>query len=151
MEARRGAADGRAYPVLVVAGAGDYAVSSLKLTPCGGRPEVDPVDGFEVAIEVRSRDGRPPVVVIGVVRADGTPVYGTTSEVDGIAPRRIADGRYAFALRFHDLPLLPGHYHLRAHAMDPEGMRLFDLHETPFIVGGASRELGFSRLPHQWR
>jgi lipopolysaccharide transport system ATP-binding protein len=62
----------------------------------------------------------------------------------------VAPDRYAFALTFHSLPLLPGHYRLRAHGMDPEGMRLFDHHEIPFVVAGTTRELGFCRLPHAW-
>ncbi len=130
--------------------AGEYLVSALALTPVGGGSEVEPERGFDVRIEVRSPDARPPVVVIGIVRADGTPVYGTTSEVDNAAPIRVAEDRFAFAVNFRALPLLPGHYRLRAHAMDPEGMRLFDQHETPFIVAGTTRELGYCRLPHQW-
>ncbi len=129
---------------------GDYAVAALAVAPVGGGEEVDAGRGFDVAIEVHSPDGRPPVVAVGVVRADGTPVYGTTSELDGIAPQRLGTDRYAFALRFHSLPLLPGHYRVRAHAMDPEGMRLFDHHEAPFVVSGTTRELGYCRLPHQW-
>jgi lipopolysaccharide transport system ATP-binding protein len=129
---------------------GDYAVAALAVAPVGGGEEVDAGRGFDVAIEVHSPDGRPPVVAVGVVRADGTPVYGTTSELDGIAPLRLGSDRYAFALRFHSLPLLPGHYRVRAHAMDPEGMRLFDHHEAPFVVAGTTRELGYCRLPHQW-
>jgi lipopolysaccharide transport system ATP-binding protein len=129
---------------------GDYAVTSLKVTPRGGRPEVDPALGFDVALEVRSPDGRPPVVAVGVVRADGTSVYGTTSEVDGAQPVRTSPDTYAFALSFSRLPLLPGHYHVRAHAMDPEGMRLFDHQDAPFVVAGTTRELGYVRLPHEW-
>ena len=130
--------------------AGDYAVTGLSVMPVGGGAEVDAARGFEVAVEVNSPDGRPPVVAVGVVRADGTPVYGTTSELDAAAPVRRAADRYAFAVRFHALPLLPGHYRVRAHAMDPEGMRLFDHHEVPFVVAGTTRELGYCRLPHQW-
>jgi lipopolysaccharide transport system ATP-binding protein len=129
--------------------AGDYAVAGLAVVPVGGGTEVDAVRGFEVAVEVTSPDGRPPVVAVGVVRADGTPVYGTTSELDAAVPVRRAQDRYAFAVRFHALPLLPGHYRVRAHAMDPEGMRLFDHHEVPFVVAGTTRELGYCRLPHQ--
>jgi lipopolysaccharide transport system ATP-binding protein len=131
--------------------AGGYAVTSLAVTPRGAGPEIDPASGFDVAVEVRSPDARPPVLAVGVVRADGTPVYGTTSELDCASPVRVAGDRYAFALRFHALPLLPGHYRVRAHAMDPEGMRLFDHHEAPFVVAGTTRELGYCRLPHEWR
>jgi lipopolysaccharide transport system ATP-binding protein len=67
-----------------------------------------------------------------------------------VQPRREADDRYSFDVAFSALPLLPGHYRLRAHAMDPEGMRVFDLHEVPFVIAGSTRELGFCRLPHRW-
>jgi lipopolysaccharide transport system ATP-binding protein len=129
---------------------GDYAVTSLALTPCGGGAEVDAAQGFDVALEIRSPDGRAPVALVGVVREDGTPVYGTSSEIDGARPRQVAPDRFAFDVAFRDLPLLPGHYRVRAHAMDPEGMRLFDTHEAPFVVAGTTRELGFCRLPHRW-
>ena len=129
---------------------GDYQVTSLDLTPRGGRAEVDPVEGFDVALEIRSPDARPPVCAVGVVRADGTPIFGTTSEVDGVRGVMVAADTYAFSVTFRDLPLQPGHYLLRAHAMDPEGMRLFDHHETPFVVAGTTRELGFAHLPHEW-
>jgi lipopolysaccharide transport system ATP-binding protein len=132
------------------AAAGEYLVTALAVTPVGGGGEVDAVHGFDVRIEVRSPDARPPVVAVGVVRADGTPVYGTTSEVDRAAPERIASDLFAFSVRFSALPLLPGHYRVRAHAVDPEGMRVFDHHEAPVVVAGASRELGFCRLPHAW-
>jgi lipopolysaccharide transport system ATP-binding protein len=114
-------------------------VTRVTLAIDGGGAEVDPGRGFRVDAEVRSPDDRPPVLAVGVVRADGTPVYGTTSEIDGAVP-----------LRFTDLALLPGHYRLRAHAMDPEGVRLFDTHEVPFVVAGTTRELGYARLPHGW-
>jgi lipopolysaccharide transport system ATP-binding protein len=57
---------------------GEYSVASLRVTPVGGGAEVEALRGFDVAVEVVSPDHRPPVVAIGVVRADGTPVYGTT-------------------------------------------------------------------------
>ena len=34
--------------------------------------------------------------------------------------------------------------------MDPEGVRLFDHVERPFVVTGDSRELGLVRLAHRW-
>jgi lipopolysaccharide transport system ATP-binding protein len=126
-----------------------YVVTDVALTVDGGG-EVDPARGFRVDAEVRSPDDREPVLAVGVVRADGTPVYGTTSEIDGAAPVRLGPMRYAFSVRFERLALLPGHYRLRAHAMDPEGLRLFDTHEVPFVVAGATRELGYARLPHAW-
>ncbi|MEO8304395.1 MAG: ABC transporter ATP-binding protein [Betaproteobacteria bacterium] len=127
-----------------------YIVTDVSLTIDGGLDEVDPARGFRVDVEVGSPDDREPVLAVGVVRADATPVYGTTSEIDGAAPMRVGPSRYRFSVRFEHLALLPGHYRLRAHAMDPEGLRLFDTHEVPFVVAGATRELGYARLPHAW-
>ena len=49
------------------------------------------------------------------------------------------------------LALLPGKYAVRAHALDPEGLYLFDHVEVPLTVTGESRELGLVRLEHEWR
>jgi lipopolysaccharide transport system ATP-binding protein len=99
---------------------------------------------------VYSPDERAPVVLVGLVRADGTPIYGVATDMDGVAPVRIAAQRFAFSLTFPQLPLLPGKYIVRAHALDPEGVRLFDNVEQPFIVEGATRELGLVRIGHGW-
>ena len=103
-----------------------------------------------VSGELHSPDGRAPGVSIGIVRTDGTPVYGIVSEADSYTPGRIDGHRFEFSLRFPDLPLLPGKYTVRAHALDPEGMRLFDTVEREMFVEGSTRELGLCRLDHQW-
>jgi lipopolysaccharide transport system ATP-binding protein len=103
-----------------------------------------------IQVRVHSRDGRVPVVVVGVVRADGTPIYGVSTDMDGCAPYRVGDEEYVGELEFGDLALLPGGYTVRAHPMDPEGVRLFDTMERSFMVRGATRELGFVRLAHRW-
>ena len=130
--------------------AGDYTVTALAITPRGGGAEVEPQRGFDVEVSVRSPDSRAPVLAVGIVRADGTPVYGTTSEIDRARPRRVGADTFAFGVSFSALPLLPGHYRVRAHALDPEGMRVFDHCEVPFVVAGTTRELGYVRLPHEW-
>ena len=126
---------------------GAYAVQSLELDP----PEVV-TQGATLTIrgEVYSPDGRAPSVLVGLVRADGTPVYGVATDMDRVTPRRIAHDRYAFGIAFPGLPLLPGKYVARAHAMDPEGVRLFDHFERSLVVAGDSRELGLVRLAHRW-
>jgi lipopolysaccharide transport system ATP-binding protein len=100
--------------------------------------------------EIFSPDNRTPVVSIGVVRADGTPVYGVMSDMDRALPTRAGPNRFRFALEFTALPLLPGKYFVRAHALDPEGVRMFDTVERPLMVSGDTRELGLVRLPHRW-
>jgi lipopolysaccharide transport system ATP-binding protein len=110
------------------------------------------VQGAELRVRARvhSRDDRVPVLVVGIVRADGTPVYGVSTEMDGTTMRRESDKTYSAEITFAQLPLLPGSYVVRAHPMDPEAVRLFDTLERGLTVRGASRELGLVRLPHRW-
>ncbi|MDX1556853.1 MAG: ABC transporter ATP-binding protein, partial [Xanthomonadales bacterium] len=111
---------------------------------------VEAGESLQAEMRLYSPDDRPPGVLVGVVRADGTPVYGVASEVESAVPARIGDHLYRISIRFESLPLLPGNYSLRGHAMDPEGMRLYDTAELRFRVRGESRELGYVRLEHHW-
>ena len=106
--------------------------------------------GLDCELELHSRDGRAPVAMFGWLHADGTPVYGLSSEMDGAAPRSLGGGRFRFSVHFDALPLLPGRYRLRAVALDAEGLRLFDQREREVVVRGESREFGMVRLPHRW-
>ena len=105
---------------------------------------------LRVRLRLRSADDRAPVALIGVVRADGTPVYGVASDHEGHRLQQDSDGGWRIDLEFPELSLLPGGYALRAHAMDPEGLRVHDTVETEFNVRGQSRALGLVRLPHRW-
>jgi lipopolysaccharide transport system ATP-binding protein len=105
---------------------------------------------LRVAMRIRSRDGRVPSAAIGIVRADGTPVYGVGSDMDGVALEAAGAGEYVGEIEFPDLALLPGSYAVRVHPLDPEGVRLFDTVERAVIVRGASREFGLVRLGHRW-
>jgi len=133
-------------PRVAAAAAGIYAITSLTIEP----DTLAHGETLTVKGEVFTPDGRAPAVLIGVVRADGTPVYGVATDMDRIAPRRVGDDRFSFSLTLPDLPLLPGKYFVRAHALDPEGVRLFDHVERAIVVSGESRELGLVRLPHRW-
>jgi lipopolysaccharide transport system ATP-binding protein len=131
----------------VAAAAGIYAIQSLALEPSDRLAQ-----GEDVCVSgvVYSPDGRAPNVLIGIVRADGTAVYGVAMDMDGVAPSRIAHDRYSFALTLPRIDLLPGKYLVRAHALDPEGVRLFDSVECTLVVTGETREMGLVRLPHRW-
>ena len=129
------------------AAAGMYAITSLTLEP---GDIIAQGETLNVRGEVFTPDRRIPVVLVGVVRADGTPVYGVATDMDGVAPSRVADDSFTFSLTLPSLTLLPGKYVIRAHALDPEGVRLFDHVERPLIVSGESRELGLVRLAHRW-
>jgi len=127
--------------------AGIYAITSLALEPSERIAQGEPL---VVRGQAFSPDGRAPVVLVGIVRADGTPVYGVATDMEDTAPVRLDANRYAFALELPALALLPGKYLVRAHALDPEGVRLFDHVEREIVVSGQTRELGLVRLPHRW-
>lgn len=105
---------------------------------------------LRLGAHVRSREDRLPIVMFGIVRADGTPVYGVSTDMDEVKMQRIAEGEYRIDIEFPALSLLPGSYQVRAHSMDTEGLRLFDTLERTLTVRGESREFGMVRLPHRW-
>ncbi len=103
-----------------------------------------------VRLEAGVGETRPPVIHIGLVRADLVPVYGVSSDMDGVAPRRLEGDTYQIDYVLPELRLLPGRYVLRAHAVDGAGLRYFDTVEREFAVYGENRELGLCSLPHTW-
>ncbi len=128
-----------------------YSVAELRVDGDDtGEPRLAMGDELVVRLRLRSPDGRAPVVLVGLVRADGTPVYGVASDHDEFELHASAEDEFCATLRFPDLSLLPGGYVVRGHAMDPEGLRVHDTVETSFTVTGRSRELGLVRLPHRW-
>jgi len=131
----------------VAAAAGYYAIREVTMTPGETVPQQATV---VLHGEVYSPDGRAPVVLIGIVRADGTPIYGVSTDMDAAPPLPVAPDRYAFEISFTDLPLLPGKYFIRTHLLDPEGIRMFDTIERILEVTGDTRELGLTRIHHYW-
>lgn len=113
-------------------------------------PEFAMGDNIRVELLIYSPDKRPPIGLVGVVRADGTPVYGVASDHEDIAPVKISDHLFRYRLKLNNIELLPGSYNLRGHSMDPEGIRVFDNREFAFNVTGNSKELGYIKLPHEW-
>jgi len=116
----------------------------LKMLANGHDVEAEIRSGSElrISLELFSPDDRPPVVAIGIKDQFGTAVYGTTSEIDGAKPEHVGNNRYVFEVRFPELVLLPGAYQLNGHAMDPEGMRLFDTLSCTIQVLGKSQQPG---------
>jgi lipopolysaccharide transport system ATP-binding protein len=137
-------------------GGGDiYQIRSLSINGQAEALDEAPVtmamgETLRVSGTIHSPDGRTPNVAIGMVRADGTGIYGVMSDMDGFKPCKRSPNVFAFSLRYPRLALLPGRYHVRAHAMDPEGLRMFDHVERVLNITGDSRELGMCRLEHEW-
>ena len=151
-EARSAAADPAAAPP--PPDASGQGVVGLRVN---GEPACAPLAmpfGGELRVEVRlrGRDELPTTLLVGLVREDGTPVYGVSSEMDGVAGAPVAGdpGARDFTLRFPALALMPGSYRLRVHALDAEGLTLYDTREQPLSVVGARREFGLVYLDHAW-
>lgn len=132
-------------------------VSQVRFLELGGdvRKQADGLyltsgESLEVRGTIDAPDGLPPTVALGIVRADETAVYGLTNDMEAVSLKRIGGNLFGFRLRFPLLPLLPGRYRVQAHAMDPEGMRVYDCVEVMFDVTGDTRELGTCRLKHEW-
>jgi lipopolysaccharide transport system ATP-binding protein len=108
-------------------------------------------DDLNIELQIYSPDDRPPVGVVGVIRADGTPVYGVVSDNEDVMPVKLSDHNYRFRICFNDIRLLPGSYNLSGHSMDPEGVRIFDNRQVAFTIKGNTKEVGYIRLPHEWQ
>ena len=97
-----------------------------------------------------SPDDLPTIVMTGITRMDGTPVFGTFSNDGAFTANRLSPQRFGFRLALHAQTLLPGAYQLRAHTLDEHGLRLFDTREISITVSGKTRDHGLVRLAHQW-
>lgn len=111
---------------------------------------LSPGASLHIDVELHTPDARVPQFGFGVLRADGTAVFGTTSEIDAASAQPIDARHLRYTVDLEQLPLLPGSYTLKLHALDPEGVRLFDTVERGFIVRGAARELGLLNLARRW-
>ncbi len=134
-------------------GNGQYRIKKFQLGAAEDTDITELKQGGSLCVEVELNqpDEQAPVVLFGLVRADGTPIYGVSSDQDNIQATQLGNNLCRYRISFDQLALLPGSYSLRAHAMDPQGLRVCDTQELPFIVTGASREMGFVNLPHTWK
>jgi lipopolysaccharide transport system ATP-binding protein len=97
-----------------------------------------------------SPEDHPTVIMVGIARIDGTPVFGTSSSDAGFTANRLGLCRFGFRLLLSATPLLPGMYHLRAHTLDEHGLRMFDTREIVVTIKGQTRDHGLVRLNHRW-
>jgi lipopolysaccharide transport system ATP-binding protein len=97
-----------------------------------------------------SPDDQATVVMTGVTRIDGTPVYGTFSNDAGYSSKRIEKNTFEFRFLIEANPMLPGKYKLKAHTLDEHGLRLFDSMAIEITITGQTRDHGLVRLNHKW-
>lgn len=124
-----------------------FEVVDLRLEDDDGQPvrELAPDATVVVVADVHAPAGVPQIC-IGITRADMTPVFGVSSDMDRAEPRPIAAAIYRYRLRFPHLALTAGRYRLRAHAMDETSTRLYDTVELEFTVAGEDGDVGLVRL-----
>lgn len=133
---------------------GEFGVLEMSLNGDNAKSvprQVAPGDTLRVNAKLHSREGRVPSCMVSFARADGSGIYGVSTDMENVAPVRVDDETFAVAIDFTELALLPGQYLVRVHVLDTEAVRLFDTMEAKLTVRGASREAGVVRLPHQWR
>jgi len=102
-----------------------------------------------VKIKVFSPDHRAPGLALGIVRKD-MPVYGTISDSHKALPKKISSHHYEYTVKYKDLKLLPADYTIKAHAMDPECLRLIDEVERPLRIYSNTTDMGVVELASEW-
>jgi lipopolysaccharide transport system ATP-binding protein len=88
---------------------------------------------------------------IGIYHADGTCVYGTNTDLEGLMPQRLdANGRVRFVMP--SLDLVAGTYRVDA-AVHTRNGRAFDYRRgvMRFVVGSRVHDIGVYRPRHQWK
>jgi len=103
-----------------------------------------------IIIDMYSPDGRPPGLALGIVRND-IPVYGTISETHNAIPEKISEHVFKYTVKYKSLKLLPADYTIKAHAMDPECLRLIDEVELPLRVHSNTTDMGVVKLDTEWK
>ena len=115
-----------------------------------GRELFDMSEDIWLCGTYQSPEDQPTVLMAGIIRMDGTPVFGTFSNDADFESNRLASRLFGFRVIFRRHALLPGMYHLRAHTLDDHGLRMFDTREVSITIRGQTRDHGFVRLEHEW-
>lgn len=137
-----GKADNAPYPIFDALWTEDSAGA--------GRTQFDMNEEISLCGTFHSPQDQPTILMAGVVRMDGTPVFGTFSNDAAFNANRLAPKLFGFRVVFNDTALLPGMYQLRAHTLDEHGLRMFDTREITITIRGQTRDHGLVRLSHQW-
>ena len=121
----------------------EFEVVDLHVLDAAGAEvrEIDPGDTITLVADLRAV-AAVPHVHLSFVRDDGVPVYGISSDMENVVPRSLGDDRWRFSLTFPDLPLLPGGYVVKSHALDETATRLYDTVEIPIRVRGEATRPG---------
>src|SRR5205085_7182841 len=135
-------------------GSGEVILKRVALADSHGRDLVALGAGTSVAIEMDVEVRVPQtdfVFGIGIYHADGTCVYGTNTDLEGLVPSALEhDGRVRFVMP--SLDLVAGTYRIDA-AVHTRNGRAFDYRRgcIRFIVGSRVHDIGVYRPQHEWK
>jgi ABC-type polysaccharide/polyol phosphate transport system ATPase subunit len=134
-------------------GSGEVVLRRVALTDDRGQELVALGAGASVAVEM-DVDVRVPqddfVFGVGIYHADGTCVYGTNTDLEGLMPQRLeTGGRVRFVVP--SLELVAGTYRIDA-AIHTRNGRAFDYRRgvLRFVVGSRVHDIGVYRPTHKW-
>ncbi|HEX6176842.1 MAG TPA: Wzt carbohydrate-binding domain-containing protein, partial [Thermoanaerobaculia bacterium] len=135
-------------------GSGEVILRRVALVDGEGRDLVALAAGAAVTIEM-DVDVRVPqtdfVFGIGIYHADGSCVYGTNTDLEGLMPQTLdANGRVRFVMP--SLDLVAGSYRIDA-AVHTRNGRAFDYRRgvLRFVVGSRVHDIGVYRPKHDWK
>ena len=135
-------------------GSGEVVLSRVAITDDKGRelvalgPGTPVTIDMDVAVRVPQDDF---VFGVGIYHADGTCVYGTNTDLEGLTPLRLeSNGRVRFVMP--SLDLVAGTYRIDA-AVHTRNGRAFDYRRgvLRFVVGARVHDIGVYRPKHQWK
>ena len=135
-------------------GSGEVVLKRVALVDDKGRELVALGAGSAVSLEMDVEVRVPQddfVFGIGIYHADGTCVYGTNTDLEGLMPHRLdANGRVRFVMP--SLELVAGTYRVDA-AVHTRNGRAFDYRRgvMRFVVGSRVHDIGVYRPRHQWK
>ena len=135
-------------------GSGEVILKSVALVDNKGHELVALGAGSAVAIEMDVEVRVPQddfVFGLGIYHADGTCVYGTNTDLEGLAPERLeSGGRVRFVMP--SLDLVAGQYRVDA-AVHTRNGRSFDYRRgvLRFVVGSRVHDTGVYRPKHSWQ
>jgi ABC-type polysaccharide/polyol phosphate transport system ATPase subunit len=135
-------------------GSGEALLTRVALVDDKGRDLVALGTGIPVTIEMDVQVRVPQddfVFGVGIYHADGTCVYGTNTDLEGLSPDRL-DGNGTVRFVMPSLDLVAGSYRVDA-AVHTRNGRAFDYRRgvVRFVVGSRIHDIGVYRPKHQWK
>ena len=111
-------------------------------------------DNLELQVSGKSYGAAADDLTLAVVlmRNDNIHVYGSSTQIDGVAVNLDEAGNFAIKFRLPKLQLLSGKFSVYLYLLDGGGIHIYDKRENTldFSVRHDSREVGVSRLSHEW-